>query len=138
MSTFYNDLKYAFRMLRKHPGFTAIALVTLAIGIGANTIMFSISDVLLLLHPRKVKAPEQLVFCGLQGARFSWFSYSEYLTIRDSDLAFSDLMGQSIGGRDILVHKGSARKVETKYVSANYFSILGVTPASGRGFLPEE
>jgi len=138
MATVINDLKYGLRMLAKHPGFTAIALITLAIGIGANTIMFSISDLLLLLQPRKVKAPEQLVFCGLRDARFSWFSNPEYQTIRDSGLAFSDLMGQAIGSRDLLVHKGLAQKVETQCVSANYFSILGVMPARGRGFLPEE
>ena len=53
MSHFTTDLKYAFRMLAKKPGFTAIALMTLAIGIGANTIMFSIADLLLLAYPRK-------------------------------------------------------------------------------------
>jgi putative ABC transport system permease protein len=138
MTTLWQDVRYGMRMLRKSPGFTAIALVTLAIGIGANTIMFSISDLLLVLNPRKVKAPEQLAFCGIQDAQFSWFRPSEYLTIRDSGLAFSDCLAQSIGSGSTLVHKGSARQVQTKYVSANYFSLLGVAPVPGRGFLPEE
>lgn len=138
MGTLWQDIHYGFRMLRKSPGFTAIALITLAIGIGANTLMFSISDLLLLDQPRKVKAREQLIFCGLRDAQFSWFSYSEYQTIRDSGLAFSDLMAQAIGSPDTLVREGSARHVETQYVSVNYFSILGVTPVLGRGFLPEE
>jgi predicted permease len=126
-------------MVRKSPGFTAIALVTLAIGIGANTIMFSISDLLLLLHPRKMKNPEQLAFCGIQDAQFPWFRYSEYLTLRDSGLAFSDLMAQDvIPGPATLVHGESARQVQTTYVSANYFSVLGAAPVRGRGFLPEE
>lgn len=138
MTTFWQDIRYGVRMLRKAPGFTAIALVTLAIGIGANTIMFSISDLLLLLHPRKVKNPEQLAFCGLQDAQFSWFRPAEYLTLRGSGLAFSDLMGQSIDWGSTLVHKGSAKQVRTRFVSANYFSLLGVTPVQGRGFVPEE
>jgi predicted permease len=126
------------RMLRKSHGFTAIALVTLAIGIGANTIMFSISDVLLLLQPKKVKNPEQLAYCAIQNAQFSWFRYSEYLALRDSGLAFSDLMGQTIDWWNTLVHKGSARQVKTNYISANYFSVLGVNPILGRVFLPKE
>jgi putative ABC transport system permease protein len=140
MMTLWQDVRYAVRMLRKSPGFTAIALITLAIGIGANTVMFSISDLLLLLQPRKVKNPEQLVYCAIQGARSSWFRYSEYLTLRDSSLAFRDLMAQdvSLASSATLVHEDSARKVEMIYVSANYFSFLGVTPIRGRGFRPEE
>jgi len=138
MSHFYTDLKYAFRMLRKRSGFTAIALITLAIGIGANTIMFSISDVLLLLRPRKVNNPEQLAYCGIQDAQFSWFRYSEYLTLRDSGLAFSDLLARSITWWTTLVHGDSAKQVQTTHVSSNYFSVLGVAPVQGRGFLPEE
>jgi predicted permease len=138
MATLWQDIRYGLRMLVKNPDFTTIALVTLAIGIGANTIMFSISDVLLLLQPKKVKKPEQLVYCAIQNAQFSWFRYSEYQLIRDSGLAFSDLMGQTIDGYNTMVHESSAREVKTNYVSANYFSLLGVTPVLGRGFLPEE
>ena len=138
MKTIWQDIRYGFRMLRKNPGFTAIALVTLAVGIGANTIMFSISDVLLLLQPKNVEKPEQLAYCAIQNAQFSWFRYSEYLTLRDSGLAFSDLMGQTIDWYDTMVHEGSASEVKTNYVSTNYFSFLGVKPVLGRCFLPEE
>ncbi len=65
MTTLWQDLRYAGRMLKKSPGFTAIALITLAIGIGANTIMFSVGD-LLLLCPVKVKDAEQLVCCEIR------------------------------------------------------------------------
>jgi len=124
MGTPVQDVRYGLRMLRKSPGFTAIALITLAIGIGANTIMFSLSDLLLLLHPRKVKNPEQLAYCAIQNAESSWFRYSEYLTLRDSRLAFSDLLAEDnvVGTSATLVHGDSARQVETRYVSANYFS----------------
>jgi predicted permease len=142
MGTLWQDIRYALRMLRKSPGFTAIALVTLAIGIGANTIMFSISDVLLLLQPRKVKNPKQLALCAIQDDPSSWFRYSEYLVLRDSGLAFSDLMahGQDWGRawHTTLVRGDSAWHTPASYVSANYFSSLGVTPVRGRGFLPEE
>jgi hypothetical protein len=124
MSAFMQDISYGFRRLRKTPGFMAIAMVTLAVGIGANTIMFSTSDVLLLHHPRKVKAPEQLAFCTIQGAEDSSFRYSEYLTFLDSSLAFSDLMAQALDwGRarhTILVRGDSAWPTPTSYISANY------------------
>jgi len=138
MGTLWQDTRYGLRMLAKNPGFTAIALITLAIGIGANTVMFSISDMLLVLRPKKVKNPEQLAYCGLQDAQYSWFHYSEYLTLRDSGLAFSDVLAQYSPSRMTLVREGAARYLWAAYVSANYFSVLGVSPVQGRGFLPEE
>ena len=109
MTTLVNDVRYACRILAKRPGFTAIALLTLAIGIGANTTMLSISDLLLLLRPQGIKAPEQLAYCAIRGAGFSSFRYSGYRTLRDSDLAFSDLMAQTGGfGGTTLVHGDSA------------------------------
>ena len=141
MMTLWQDLRYAVRMLRKSPGFTAIALVTLAIGIGANTIMFSVSDLLLMQPPRKVKAREQLAVLSINDDRYEYFRYSEYLTLRDSSLAFSDLVAEDIGATGLfsnLVHGDWAREVRTRYVSANYFTGLGDNLVRGRGFLPEE
>lgn len=139
MMSFWQDMWYAGRRFRKSRGFTAIALITLAMGIGTNTIMFSISD-LLLLRPKNVQAPEQLVFCAIKDAKDSWFRYSAYRTLCDSRLAFSDVMAQWWGDLETatLVHGDSAWEVPTTYVSANYFSFLGITPVLGRGFLPEE
>ena len=147
MTTLINDIKYAFRMLAKRPGFTAIALIILAIGIGANTIMFSISDLLLIQPVKKVKARDQLAVVLIkeiekgkekESARFP---YHEYLTLRDSGLAFSDLMAEGGGMYSksaSLVHGDWAREVRTRYVSANYFTGLGDNLVRGRGFLPEE
>jgi predicted permease len=124
-------------MLRKSPGFTAIALVTLAIGIGANTIMFSITD-LLLLRPMKVREPEQLVCCDTPSL-LGGIPYSAYVTIRDNNPIFRDLMAQDGGTRPVtLVHQDVTRQVRATFVSASYFSLLGVAPARGRGFLPQE
>src|SRR4030042_690000 len=117
MTTLWQDVRFAGRMLKKSPGFTAIALVTLAIGIGANTIMFSISDLLLLLRARKVKNPEQLAYCAIQGADDSSFHYPEYLALRDSGLAFRDVMAQvAMHDRGTVVRGGSAWRVWMTWV----------------------
>ncbi len=139
MDAFWQDIKYGLRRLKNGPRFTSIALVTLAIGIGANTIMFSIVDVLLFLRPRKVKAPEQLAYCAIQGVNQAAFRDTEYLTLRDSGLAFSGVMAETtFPYPETLARRGTAHHVLATYVSADYFSVLGVTPVMGRGFLPEE
>jgi predicted permease len=137
MNTLINDIKFACRMLTKRPGFTAIALVTLAIGIGANTLMFSIADWLLFLQPGHVKNYEQLACCDVRAVS----GYTTYITIRDSDLAFSDVMVQSddsIVGDVTVIRGQTAWHGKVTYVSSNYFSFLGVAPVLGRGFLPGE
>jgi len=141
VNALWQDICYGSRMLRKSPGFTAIALVTLALGIGANTNMFSISDLLLMQPPRKVEAREQLAVLSVNNDRYEYWRYSEYFTLRDSGLAFSDLMAEDIGATGLfsnLVHGDWAREVRTRYVSANYFTGLGDNLVRGRGFLPEE
>ncbi|MEN6426935.1 MAG: ADOP family duplicated permease [Phycisphaerales bacterium] len=137
MTTFWQDLRYGLRMLRKSPGFTAIALITLAIGIGANTMMSSIADWLLFLQPRHVKNYEQLACCDVRAVS----EYTTYLTLRDSVPAFSEVMAQSRDGMvgDVAVIRGdTAWHGKATYVSSNYFSFLGVAPVLGRGFLPGE
>ena len=139
MGTVWHDIRYGLRMLWKAPTFTTIALITLAIGIGANTIMFSVIDALLIARARKIKAPEQLAYCTIQGAETSDFQYAEYQALQDSDMAFSNVLAQiGFHDRGTLVRRGSAWDVWTTYVSANFFSVLGTVPAQGRGFLPEE
>jgi len=137
MTTLINDLKFAFRMMRKHPGFTAIALITLAIGIGANTIMLSMVNVL-LLRPTQVKNADQLVICT-DRPTFGAFPYSIYTAMRNENPAFSDLMAYDPDFRFVTLERASAaRRAYAMFVSANYFSFLGVRPACGRGFLPDE
>jgi hypothetical protein len=141
MTALWQDIRYGIRQLRKSPGFTSIALITLAIGIGANTIMFSISDLLLIQTPRKVKAREQLAVVSIKDLGYSDFRYSEYLTLRDSNLAFSDLMAEDAGLTGYfsnLAYGDWAREVRTRYVSADYFTGLGDNLVRGGGFLPEE
>ena len=93
MNTLVNDIKHGIRMLKKSPVFTAIALITLAIGIGANVIMFSFTD-MLLFRPVGIKEPEQLTCCDISNY---WVYYSTYLDIRNSNQVFSDLIVQSSG-----------------------------------------
>lgn len=136
MTTVLNDLKYALRRLAKKPGFTAIALVTLAIGIGANTIMFSVVNTL-LFRPLNVKDPDRLVRCEFD--KFGLVLYQGYLELRDNNPVFSDLVANGYVTRTAtLVRNGSARHVDPLYVSANYFTALGAVPLYGRTFLPEE
>jgi predicted permease len=136
MGTLWQDIQYGVRMLRKAPGFTAIALVTLAIGIGANTIMFSVVNAL-LFRPMHVKKPDQLVHCGIRN--FGLINYAMYADMRDDNPVFSDLIAHSWGYcRGTWVRGDVVRDMELMYVSTNYFSALGVAPAYGRTFLPEE
>ena len=138
MITIWQDIRYGFRMLTKSPGFTAIALITLAIGIGANTIMFSVVNAL-VFRPVQVKESEKLVCCKIRNFGLGMMPYSAYQTIRDDSPVFSNLMVQDDGlGYVTLAHEETAGQVCRMFVSANYFSFLGVKPAFGRGFLPEE
>jgi len=137
MTTFWQDLRYAVRMLRKSPGFTAIALITLAIGIGANTIMFSVVNTL-LFRPLHFKDPDRLVRCEFD--KFNLVLYAGYVDLRDNNPVFSDLIANSYYGGvpATLVRDGSVMQVAPMFVSANYFTALGVAPLYGRTFLPEE
>jgi len=136
MGTLWQDIRYGVRMLRKTPGFTTIALVTLAIGIGANTIMFSVVNAL-LFRPMHVKKPDQLVHCGIRN--FGLINYAMYADMRDDNPVFSDLIAHNYGScRGTWVQGDVVRHMELMYVSTNYFSALGVAPAYGRTFLPEE
>ena len=135
MTTIWQDIRYGIRMLRKSPGFTAIALITLAIGIGANTIMFSMVNVM-LLRPVQVKEPDRLVSCV---ARDAFFSYEIYRDVRDDISPFSDVMAFGCDLQPVTLVQGNmAKQVTSTFVSANYFSFLDVRPAWGREFLPAE
>jgi len=138
MTNLWHEIRYAFRQLRKNPGFTAIALITLAIGIGANTTMFSVVNTL-LFRQVQIKESEKLVCCKIRNFGIGTMPYSAYQTIRDDSPVFSNLMVQDYGLEYVtLAHIETARQVCGMFVSANYFSFLGVKPAFGRGFFPEE
>ncbi len=140
MSHFYTDIKYALRMLRKNPGFTAIALMTLAIGIGANTTTFSLLNIL-FFRPVQVERPQELAVCEAQGADF-FFGCAPYKALRENNPVFQDLAAVGVTAVDVTYTRadraGFTRQVPAYCVSSNYFSVLGSVPAQGRWFLPEE
>lgn len=131
------EVRYAVRMIRKTPGTTAIAVMSLALGIGANTAIFSLVDAMLLkLLP--VKSPQELFLVAANPARpnTSW-NYPDYSAFRDNNTSFTGLAAYS-GGQPmgIQVEGGDAgSSTELAYaatVSGNYFEVLGVGPAIGR------
>src|SRR6202050_4205081 len=136
MGTLLQDVRYVFRGLAKSPGFTAVALLSLAIGISANTSIFSIVDTL-LLRPLPYKDADRLVILwnrspGLDILR-DWFSTAQYLDIKNGHRGFEDVAIAS-GGIDNLTGEGEPERIGTMRVSSNLFPLLGAQPASGRLF----
>ena len=140
MGTLWQDVRYALRMLMKSPMLTAIVVLTLALGIGANTAIFGIVNGF-FLRPLPVKSPEQLTMLAgrLEGDTLGIFtlSYPQVVDFRKQANVFSDIFGSQIdiGG---LSYGGKANQFVFCYVTGNYFSGLGVQPALGRLFLPSE
>ena len=145
MRTLWQDLRYGVRMLLKTPGFTLVAVVALALGIGANSAIFSAVNAF-LLRPLPVEKPEELVVLfESDRERRSFdneFSYLDYRDYRDQSQSFSGLIIHSfasaaIGGGGSSEHDRNGL-IWGEVVSGNYFDVLGVRAARGRTFLPEE
>ena len=139
MRNLYEDLRYAFRVLRGSPGFTAVAVLTLALGIAANTTVFGWIDTLLVRPFPGVAAGGRLAALETvsPSGEYSNTSYRDYRDYRDrlksfSGLAASLLNAFNVGPAD------NPRRVYGEYVSGNYFAVLGVKPVRGRAFLPSE
>ncbi len=133
------DLKYAVRRLARSPGFTLVAVLSLALGIGGNTAMFSLVNAV-LLRGLPVKSPEQLVevyTSESNGYAYSTSSYPDYMDLRENTDVFSDVVGTRtfISRMDL---GGEPEIVFGELVSWDYFEALGVPMALGRSFLPEE
>ncbi|MBZ5591140.1 MAG: ADOP family duplicated permease [Acidobacteriia bacterium] len=132
------DLRYALRMLRRSPGFTAVAVLSLALGIGANTAVFSVMDTV-LLKSMPVEDPDRLVLVGAECKGASWiFMYPTFRDVRDQQQVFSGISAISDSPRMMVTIPG-APQLEAAYVpgtivSGNYFSVLGVRPLMGRMF----
>jgi macrolide transport system ATP-binding/permease protein len=138
MHSFIQDLRYAFRSLSKRPGFALIAIVSLALGIGANTAIFSLVNTV-LLRSLPVERPEEIVAVNLRGKgdSMSAFSYLNYKDFRDRNDVLSGLVAFRFVPLN-LARSGNSERVWAYLVSGNYFDVLGVRPIKGRTFQPEE
>jgi predicted permease len=135
----WQDMRYGARTLLKQPGFTAVAILTLALGIGANGAIFSLVNAL-LLRPLPVDKPDQLAAvytADYSSGDFGGSSYPDYIDFRDRNQSFSGLVSYEPGPFSLNVD-GTNERAFGEIVSGNYFSTLGVKLALGRGFLPEE
>lgn len=138
----FRSLRHAVRMLRKNPGFTVVAIGSLAIGIGATSAGFSMADVL-LLRPMGVPSPSRVVTVAPahQGAfgTDSTLSYPDYRDFRDNNRTFEDLVASAFTSFGFSPDAVTLPKVTYgAFVSGNFFRVLGVGPALGRGFLDSE
>jgi len=140
MATLWRDVRFAIRTLTRSPGFSVTVILSLALGIGANTAIFSLVEAF-LLRPMPVDHPERLVAIYLTAPRWSGdianFSYPDLLDYRKQDTGLSDLMGSN-GIPLTLNDREKPELIWGEVVTGNYFSGLGVHPVVGRGFLPDE
>jgi predicted permease len=140
MSNIGRDVRYGLRMLWKSKGFTLIAVLSLALGIGANTAIFSLVNTV-LLRPLPVARPEQLV--EIYGTLHNGADYTiqSYLNYKDYKERTGEVFDGVLAYRFVplsLSSRGTSERVWGYLVSGNYFDVLGVRPALGRGFTPEE
>jgi putative ABC transport system permease protein len=136
----WQDLRYSFRALIKNPGFSAVAILTLALGIGTNTAIFSIVNAV-LLQPLPYANPEELVMIyNTPGGEVKWyFSPKAYLNLKSANSVFTDIAAlNDKGWAANLTGTGEPERLQGFQVSANLFSLLGVNPRHGRTFLSEE
>ena len=133
------DLKYALRGAVKHPTFSALVVLTLALGIGANSAMFSIVNSV-LIKPLPYERPDELVYMygSFKMSDAASVSPPDYLDYRDRNRVFSSLAGRTIYGTSVLSGGDEPERVRSSIATANLFSTLGVRPYRGRTFLPEE
>ena len=138
MGTFWHDLRYTVRVLARDRGFTAVAVLSLALGIGANTAVFTLINALLLRN-LPVQHPERLV--ELSSVRRDGkipFSYPTFREVERGQTVFSGLIGWSPGGMYNVELNGALSQEHVSAVTGNYYSELGVTPLLGRLITPED
>ena len=140
METLFKDIRYGIRNLLHRPGFSAIAVVTLALGIGANTTIFSVVNAV-LLRPLPYQQPEQLVqvYDSLAAVGFpqAGLTQMEFVRLRNESTAFAQV-GAYQSGTLTLSGAGEPERVSVTAVSGNFFTLLGMNPQLGRTFRPEE
>jgi predicted permease len=137
MAQVITDVRYAWRMLAKNPGFACVVVFTLALGIGANAAIFSVTDKVLLQSLPVAKPEELAVVTSADSILGSSFSYPMYENLRDKNDVFSGLIAR--GGAPMNVSYGDQNeRVRGELVSGNFFDLLGVRPWAGRLFTQDD
>jgi predicted permease len=147
LDDFAKDVHYTLRLIRASPGFTTVAVLSLALGIGANTAIFTLIDAV-MLRSLPVRSPDELVSVGdpsrptalWEGApMLDVLSYPLYERLRDRNRVFTGLLASGRAGRiEMSAGDGTFEEVRGRLVSGNYFEVLGVSPVVGRAFSAEE
>jgi hypothetical protein len=133
------DVRYALRWMRRSPGFSTVAILSLGLGVGVNTAMFSLVDSL-LFRPLPVASPNTLVdvfTSGGDGDEYATTSYQDFLDLKKQNTVFSDMIGYSpmMAGMSL---GDRSRVVFGQIVTSNYFTMLGIQPRLGRLLVPAD
>src|SRR5882724_5895734 len=140
MGIFLQDIRYAVRVLFKNPGFTVITVLALALGIGANTAIFSVVNTV-LLRPLPYPEPDRLMMVWVDnrvsGIKEDVNSYANYVDLRDQNKVFQHLAGCA-NATYSLTDIGEPEEIRGSRVTANFFQVMGVNPAMGRPLTVEE
>jgi putative ABC transport system permease protein len=137
MATLLHDLRYAFRMLAKNPGFTTVAVITLALGIGANTAIFSVVNAV-LLRPLAMEDPSRVVYMQEQWKGiFPGLSVGNFADVQRQSTSFTKLCASNDASFNLATSEAPER-VQGEYATADYFSTFGVQPIAGRVFTADE
>src|SRR5580693_5647900 len=139
MTSLWQDISYSLRMIAKAPGYAAIVILTLALGIGANTTIFSWINSALLNPVPGLARPSEVVSLTLSkpGDNPFPFTYPDLEAMRDGQQSFTGIAACSFVQMSLKA-KSRPERIWGMVASANYFDVLGVRPILGRGFLPEE
>src|SRR4051794_33966812 len=134
MQTLWQDLRYGARMLRRQPGFTLVAVLTLAIGIGANTAIFSVVNAV-LLRPLPYAEADRLVWLAERHEEIAtrWISYPNFLDWQSRSRSF-EAMATIRGLQMTMTGSGDAQAINARQVTADYFRVMRAEPLLGRSF----
>jgi len=130
------DVRYALRMLAKSPGFTSVAVLTLALGIGANTAIFTVANAL-LLRPLPFADPSRLALVAVARSEFTLMSYLRFTTIQEQSRSFSSIAAVTNESFNFS-GRGDAEEIPAARSTRNFFDVLGVRPLLGRTFVANE